>query len=390
MKVLTKALPLFLILFFSSSIVFAQFSYNGSAWYNNSGQRFGFGTDSPQELVHINGNIRGGQSGALRISTGYGYIDIGPKNASWAHFYTDRLKYYFDKEIRVNSGLISSFDEDLQLRTSGITRMTIKNSTGQVGIGTSSPVSWAKLDIHSSSSTNGEAYIRLIGTGSGGNYSGINFSSNESVDKQWEIIHRQASPAKNALVFAHNNGTSWVQAPLVIQSSGFIGVGKDTPTSILDVNGTTTTKILQITGGSDLAESFQVHPTTNHQPLPGMVVSINPEKPGELMLANTAYDNKVAGVISGANGINTGLLLNQEGSIADGEFPVSLTGRVYCYVDASEHEIKAGDFLTTSDLPGFAMKATDLQKAQGAIIGKAMTPLKKGAKDLVLVLISLQ
>ena len=51
--------------------------------------------------------------------------------------------------------------------------------------------------------------------------------------------------------------------------------------------------------------------------------------------------------------------------------------------------IKPGDLLTTSDIPGEAMKAADSARAQGAILGKAMTGLKTG-KGLVLVLVTLQ
>jgi len=43
--------------------------------------------------------------------------------------------------------------------------------------------------------------------------------------------------------------------------------------------------------------------------------------------------------------------------------------------------------LTTSDTPGHAMKVTDYPKAQGAIIGKAMSSLGQG-RGLVLVLVS--
>ena len=50
----------------------------------------------------------------------------------------------------------------------------------------------------------------------------------------------------------------------------------------------------------------------------------------------------------------------------------------------------AGDLLTTSDMPGYAMKVTDYDRANGAIIGKAMTGLPAGDKGLVLVLVSLQ
>jgi hypothetical protein len=51
--------------------------------------------------------------------------------------------------------------------------------------------------------------------------------------------------------------------------------------------------------------------------------------------------------------------------------------------------IKPGDLLTTSDTPGYAMKATDRARAQGAIISKAMSELKEGT-GLVLVLVNLQ
>ena len=77
------------------------------------------------------------------------------------------------------------------------------------------------------------------------------------------------------------------------------------------------------------------------------------------------------------------------GTIADGEHPVALTGRVYCMADASNGPIVPGDLLTTSEVPGHAMKVTDHGLAQGAILGKAMTALEAGQGTL-LVLVSLQ
>jgi hypothetical protein len=93
--------------------------------------------------------------------------------------------------------------------------------------------------------------------------------------------------------------------------------------------------------------------------------------------------------VSGAGGVKAGMVMSQEGTLADGKFPVALTGRVYCWVDASESAIEPGDLLTTSSTPGHAMKAANAAQAQGAIIGKAMTSLKEG-KGLVLVLVTLQ
>jgi len=81
--------------------------------------------------------------------------------------------------------------------------------------------------------------------------------------------------------------------------------------------------------------------------------------------------------------------MGQKGTKADGQHPVALTGRVYCWVDATHNAVEPGDLITTSDTPGHGMKASDHTKAQGAIIGKAMTSLPEG-KGLVLMLVSLQ
>jgi len=78
----------------------------------------------------------------------------------------------------------------------------------------------------------------------------------------------------------------------------------------------------------------------------------------------------------------------QEDKLEAGE-NVALSGRVYVHADAAYGEIKPGDLLTTSDTPGHAMKVTEHGKAQGAILGKAMSGLKDG-KGMVLVLVTLQ
>jgi hypothetical protein len=146
--------------------------------------------------------------------------------------------------------------------------------------------------------------------------------------------------------------------------------------------------VLNITGGSDLSEHFDIATLPGVDVQPGMVVSIDANHPGELVISKNMYDQTVAGIVSGAGGLHTGLVMGQEGSQADGKYPVALTGRVYCYVDASYGAINAGDRLTTSPTPGHAMKVNDFTRAQGAIIGKAMTTLESG-KGMVLVLVSL-
>ena len=143
--------------------------------------------------------------------------------------------------------------------------------------------------------------------------------------------------------------------------------------------------VLHILGGSDLAEPFAM---SSDEIPKGSVVVIDDEHPGRLKLSREAYDHRVAGIVSGANGINPGIALQQEGALEGGQ-NVALSGRVYVLADTSNGLINPGDLLTTSDTPGCAMKATDHDRAQGAIIGKAMSPLSEG-RGMVLVLVSLQ
>ena len=160
-----------------------------------------------------------------------------------------------------------------------------------------------------------------------------------------------------------------------VQPNGDTAIG-----GALTVGGNASVCTLTIRGGCDLAEPFA---TTETKIEKGAVMVIDPAHPGQLTLSSTAYDTRVAGVVSGANGINPGIAMHQEGALEGGQ-NVALSGRVFVQADASNGAIEPGDLLTTSATPGHAMKATDHTRAQGAIIGKAMTALAEG-KGMVLV-----
>jgi hypothetical protein len=146
----------------------------------------------------------------------------------------------------------------------------------------------------------------------------------------------------------------------------------------------TTTEVIELGKGLDYAEGFDV--SSGASISPGTVLVIDPANPGQLAVSTEAYDCKVAGIVAGANGLGSGVRLG--GSEFDHD--VALAGRVYCNVDAAEHAIEPGDLLTTSAMPGYAMKVIDREQAQGAILGKAMQPLNKGEKGQILVLVTLQ
>ncbi|MFQ5857117.1 MAG: hypothetical protein ACE5LU_16020 [Anaerolineae bacterium] len=186
------------------------------------------------------------------------------------------------------------------------------------------------------------------------------------------------------------NGKEVMRITAETAGIGQVGIGtvRPRPGAALHVAGTTRTKSLTVSGGLDLAEPFAITSVTAIEP--GMVVVIDPDNPGQLRIADRTYDRTVAGVISGAGGIQPGVIMEQAGFVTDRPtHPVALTGRVYVWADATAGPIQPGDLLTTSDRPGHAMKVTDYQRAQGAILGKAMMGLEQGT-GLVLILVKLQ
>lgn len=93
--------------------------------------------------ITLNGNttateyLSQANNGQFRVQTLYGYAEMGPANASYNHFGTDRPTNYFNKSLTVDTGLVSSYDEDLILRrtTNSNTQLTI-STTGGVFTGT--------------------------------------------------------------------------------------------------------------------------------------------------------------------------------------------------------------------------------------------------------------
>jgi hypothetical protein len=136
--------------------------------------------------------------------------------------------------------------------------------------------------------------------------------------------------------------------------------------------------------GADCAEQFSAVGT--EPPTPGSVVVIDED--GNVRQSEVAYDKKVAGVVSGAGEYHPGLVLDNRPSL-NGRIPVALIGKVYCKVDAQYAPIEVGDLLTSSPTPGYAMRATDCQRAFGSVLGKALRPLATGS-GLIPVLVALQ
>jgi hypothetical protein len=136
--------------------------------------------------------------------------------------------------------------------------------------------------------------------------------------------------------------------------------------------------------GADCAEHFTAENAASLEP--GTVVVLSDD--GSLKRSDIAYDTKVVGVVSGAGEHRAAITLDSALPL-DSSVPLALNGKAFCKVNAESTSITVGDLLTTSDLPGHAMKASDPSRSFGAIIGKALRPLPAG-RGLIPILVSLQ
>jgi hypothetical protein len=213
----------------------------------------------------------------------------------------------------------------------------------------------------------GAAWIGLYSDDDGGIVGGVAMVDVDNGNK-WAMYRRTTSNVGD-LVFTYGTDVNPGANEKILQ---------------LKPDGTTAVKVLEITG-ADVAERFPMTDTVE----PGMVVEIDPDNAGQLRLARGAYNRRVAGVVSGAGDLPVGAIL---GNLPGHENapPIALSGRVWVRCDASNGPIQPGDLLTTAERPGHAMKVTDYPRAQGAIIGKAMSALAQGESGLVLVLVNLQ
>jgi len=285
----------------------------------------GIGTTSPEAKLGIASPLSGAALSVGRASAQPSIIASSDADGGWL---------IMDSTGSGKTGLNYYTDRDVILVKGG----------GNVGIGTTSPGTRLHIQGGSDASLSSNGFV-MTGSESG---------KSIAIDDNEIIARNNGSPAK---LYLNNE------------------------------SGNVVVSVLEITGGSDLAEPFEVAGAESVEA--GMVLAIDPENPGQLRIADKPYDRTVAGIASGANGISPGMTMTQRGTVTEGTLLVALTGRVYVLADASNERIEPGDLLTTSQIPGHAMKVTDYSRARGAILGKAMSSLEQG-QGLVLVLVTLQ
>ena len=198
----------------------------------------------------------------------------------------------------------------------------------------------------------------------------------------FNLFNVPAAPGPGQVLGYDGTGLTWTTGGVfqLIGSNAYyiggdVGIGTDTPASRLHVAGSITYDSMLSKLDVNSAFTAQVRAADFFLGQPARRL-------------DAEYDTCVAGIVSGANGVDTGIILIPP-NVNEGGQNVAISGRVYAQADATGGPIKAGDLLTTSKNPGHAMKVTDHTRAQGAVLGKAMSALDEGT-GMVLVLVTLQ
>jgi hypothetical protein len=140
-------------------------------------------------------------------------------------------------------------------------------------------------------------------------------------------------------------------------------------------------------GGADFAESVAVRgDRSRYQPGDLLVIDAGGQR--RLALAQKPYSPLVAGIYSTKPGVLATTHAMDNAGLAT-EVPLAVVGIVPCKVTAQNGGIAVGDLLVASSKPGYAMKGTDRSRMLGAVVGKALEPLRAGS-GVIQVLVTLQ
>ena len=129
----------------------------------------------------------------LSIHTNAGYLYIGPMSETTCNFVTGVNEYHFDKKIIVDEGIISSFDEDLHLKTDNNSNSGDK---GEIQIHNNTPKTTihGDLDITANVDTNTEG----VGVGN------LNIDGDLTVEGTLNLVG-----TTNGMIITSADGNCW-------------------------------------------------------------------------------------------------------------------------------------------------------------------------------------
>ena len=403
----------------------------GNSRIFDNGTNIGIGTTSPAVTLDVVGNNAG-----LRLS-GTGTHQVTVTGATSGRLGQDASGFFFasdtnGKSVRflTNNGTLNEW-----------MRIT---SAGNVGIGTATPA--AKLDVAGTGQFTGNTTAiasTILGATQGGSNTtlfngtqatippvavggiatatsgsvggvggiafspdgvgvgGVNFSSGDGMYGYSAGIGGTGVEA----VAGGTSGGTWGIHAVVQDPTGVAGVFDNEANGNLLIGrtGTSGAHVNQFrvdgtgkgffnggtqTGGADFAEAVAVRGEPS-QYEPGDVLVVDRAAGRRLMLSRRAYSTRVAGIYSTKPGVlATTHSIDDSAALAE-EIPLAIVGIVPCKVTAENGPIGPGDLLVTSSTPGYAMKGRNRARLLGAVVGKALEPLREG-KGVIQVLVTLQ
>jgi hypothetical protein len=235
----------------------------------------------------------------------------------------------------------------------------IVTDNGKVGIGLTNPTARLQLMDGSGTPTTTGASFNAENFGTSGEGAWLRNASSSNPYDVVKLVRHPSAPASSSFIA----GYSWT------------GTGTDTRMFHITSAGT-------FVAGSDFAEAFEASGgKASYEP--GDVVVLSKNNPKAIEKSSIPYDTKVAGIYSTRPGV---LGADKDGitRMDENDIPVAIVGIVPTKVTDENGPIESGDLLTTSSLPGHAMKASPVVingtkiYPTGAIVGKALDQLVSG------------
>jgi len=313
-------------LYFPTSTTLGLSTAGTNAVYIDASQKVGIGITSPAATLDVVGNIKLNNVLAIRNNTGASF----PTGYGWEIYNADATTNYLQSYNRTGTAFMNSVYNALshQFYSSGSETVRI-DSSGNVGIGTSSNATNVKLQVASPTNTvtnsRGNAYIYTTEA------AGIDKGAQLTLGGQWtsgEVpfasIAGRAEAAAGAvqgyMQFGTINSSGVLAERMRISSAGNLGINNTSPTQKLSVSGS-------------------LNATAGNQIIAGATAVYGDGSIGTPSLQWNAFTGVASGAVSIADGtgsLGSIIFRNPNGQVGN----IATSGSATSYNTSSDYRLK--------------------------------------------------